>query len=556
MLPDKGVSVQVFTALRAARTIARQGRHLQEFCRGRVSMAWDEVGLTRALDLLAQRFKGPGGVAGVVKDGRVVARRVWGHADMSAGLAMTAATRLPICSISKQFTVALLLDQVGDPATLDPWVADYLPAFQAPLPRVQHLADNQSGLRDYWALTVLHGAHPEQHFRREDARPLLTRMQTGHFPPGTSYSYCNANFRILGEMIERHSGRDLAGLLADRIFAPAGMRTAALLPDTRTNADGVVGYEGNDTVGFLPAQNGIWWAGDAGISASLDDMLAWECHIDTTRDDPAALYNRLSPSPHFADGSPATYGHGLSHAEVAGRASTGHGGGLRGFRSHRRHVASERLSVVVMLNHEADAHGAAFGLIEAALGVAPMAETPAPPDWQGLWLDPEDGLILRTVPDTAGLRLDYATSPARLKVEADGVARGKGVSLERRDGGLVMRRPDENRVVSAVPLVPSDAADVAGISGRYWSDELQATLEIGGGDGAAHARFDGMLGHGPVERMYPEARDIWAIPTRRSMDASPPGDWTVQVHREQGRVAGLTLGCWLARGIGYRKMDG
>jgi hypothetical protein len=44
-----------------------------------------------------------------------------------------------------------------------------------------------------------------------------------------------------------------------------------------------------------------------------------------------------------------------------------------------------------------------------------------------------------------------------------------------------------------------DRADVSDIAGSYWSDELQASVQIGGGDGAAHAGFQGMLGQGPVE---------------------------------------------------------
>ena len=515
---------------------------------------WNETALMRALDLLPQAYKGPGGVAGVVKDGQVIAARAWGHADMAARLGMTQATRLPICSISKQFTVALLLDRVADPASLDPFVADYLPGFTQALPTVQNLADNQSGLRDYWALTVLHGAFPEQEFRRSDALPLLARMKTGHFAPGTSYSYCNNNFRILGELIERATGRDLPGLLAERIFAPAGMRSAALLPDSRHNADGVVGYEGNDAMGFIPAQNGIWWAGDAGISASLADMLAWEQFIDATRDDAAGLYNRLSVSPTFADGSPAAYGNGLSHAVVAGRHTTGHGGALRGFRAHRRHVAEDRLSVVVMFNHEADAHGAAIGLIEAAYGPAEAVEATAPVGWQGLWRDDTDGLIVRTSVHDGGVRLDYATTPSRLMVGADGVARAMGLVLTRQDDRLVLQRMDENRVITAQALTPSDNSDVTDIAGNYWCSELGARLQIGGSDGAAHVGFEGMLGRGPAERMYPEAVDIWSVPTRRSMDASPPGDWTLQVNRVAGRVTGLTLGCWLARALHYVPM--
>lgn len=515
----------------------------------------EEAALTRALDMLPQRFKGPGGVAGVVKDGKVIARRAWGYADMYARADMQASTLLPICSISKQFTCAVLLDQVADLAALDAKVADYLPNLQSPLPTVKQLCDNQSGLRDYWALTVLQGAQPEQTFARADALPLLARMKTVHFTPGTSYSYCNCNYRILSELIETTTGQPLADLYATRLFGPAAMTTAQLRPDTRHPADGVVGYEGNDAVGYLPADNGIYWIGDAGISASLDDMLAWEVFIDATRDDAQGIYNRLSAPPRFADGSPASYGFGLKHDQIAGRTTTGHGGALRGFRAHRLHVAAERLSVVVMFNHEADAHAAAVSLIETALGrKADAGQTPSA-DWQGLWLDEAQGLVTRTEADAKGITLHYATTPARLALGADGVARASGVSLHLGPDGLTMQRPAENLTVTPRRLTPLEGADAADLAGQYWSDELDATLTIATRDGGTYACFDGLLGAGPMERMHPIAADLWVIPSRRSMDASPPGDWTVQLHRNgAGAVAGLTLGCWLARRIGYRRL--
>ena len=48
--------------------------------------------------------------------------------------------------------------------------------------------------------------------------------------------------------------------------------------------------------------------------------------------------------------------------------------------------------------------------------------------------------------------------------------------------------------------------------------------------------------------------DVWVIGRRCAVDASPPGDWTVQVQRDAARsVTGLTLGCWLARCIACRR---
>ncbi|TMV54585.1 aminopeptidase, partial [Thioclava sp. BHET1] len=111
---------------------------------------FDLGAVQHALDMLPLKFRGPGGVAGVVKDGRIVARRAWGNADLNRHLPMATDTRLPICSISKQFTCALLLDQLGDPADHDARVADYLPAYRDEIPKLAELCHNQSGLRDYW----------------------------------------------------------------------------------------------------------------------------------------------------------------------------------------------------------------------------------------------------------------------------------------------------------------------------------------------------------------------------------------------------------------------
>ena len=229
----------------------------------------DLAALERALDLLPDQFRGPAGVAGVVHRGKVIARRAWGYADMATRVPMTAARRMPICSISKQMTCALLLDLFDHPEALDPLLPALLPQFSGPLPTVVQLCHNQSGLRDYWAMTVLQGATPEGRFSADDGRALLAQARSGHFAPGAHYSYCNGNFRLLAELIQRASGRDFAALLQERIFDPAGMRTARLSADMSERVDGVIGYEGNDEVGFLPAASAINWFGDAGVSASL-----------------------------------------------------------------------------------------------------------------------------------------------------------------------------------------------------------------------------------------------------------------------------------------------
>ncbi|MEI4472917.1 D-aminopeptidase [Frigidibacter sp. MR17.24] len=500
------------------------------------------------LDRLPDLYPGPGGVAGIVHEGRVVAARAWGHATVAGAVAMTTATALPICSISKQFTCAAFLAHL-EPETMEHRLADHLPLMGGARPGLRQMMANQSGLRDYWALAPLLGALPEGEFRRSDGPAVYGRMRTGHFAPGTSYSYCNQNFRIAADILQDETGRDLAEIYDATLFGPAGMAGARISPDTAVPPPGVTGYEGSPERGHVPVVNRLYWKGDAGITASIDDMLAWECFIDATRDDETGLYRRISAPPVFSNGAPASYGFGLAHERLpGGQAATGHGGALRGFRAYRMHVAEARLSAVVIFNHEADAHGAANRLIGAALGTpAPAPGRPGPV--AGVWRDPTSGLLIRVDPALQGQTLRFATGPDPLR--ADGT--GDGLRITPEGEGLRMVRPGENLDLLAEPVAPGPGG---AIDGLYHWDELDAWLRIETRDGATHAVASGHFGTAQPERLHAVGRDTWVMPVLRSVDAPAPGDWTVSVRRAaDGTPQGLTVGCWLARGLSYRRVS-
>lgn len=507
----------------------------------------DRAALDLALDGLPRRLPGPGGVAGVVHEGRVIARLAWGCEDISTARPMTAESLFPICSITKQFTCAALLEAVGDTSRLDARVADHLPNFTGTLPTVAQMAHNQSGLRDSWALTVLHGAQPEGRFEHDDAPRLFAQMRTGHFAPGTHYSYCNANFRIISDLLEDATDTPIAQHY-DRLFDRFGMETARLAADTSLPLD-TAPYEGNADTGWLRAINRIWWQGDAGLAASLDDMLAYEQAIDAMRDDPGSIYGRLSAPVTFADGAPARYGWGLAREDLAGIALTGHGGALRGWRSRRIHAAAERLSVVVMVNHDGNAHAAAQHLLRAALGEAEPARTTPDADWHGDWIDDDSGLLASIGAD--GLRWAAGNGAEALgQVDANRLTNA-GTDVTRNGDGVTLSRPGENLRATLRPVSGVATHDIAG---AYHCAETGSTMTVAQNGPAWTARFDGLLGQGPAEPMEPVGTDIWAMYSRRGMDAAPPGRWTVQVERDtDGRIAGLVVGCWLARKLAFRR---
>lgn len=511
--------------------------------------------IERAIAELPKHFKGPGGAVAVVKDGAVIARHAWGFADLGRRVPFSPETLFPICSISKQFTCALLLDRFADPGRLDELLRARLPKLQDTPPRIVDLCHNQSGFRDYWALTVLCGAKPEGRFSPADAAELIGRTRTLHFPAGSQYSYSNGNFRLLSDLIEDELKEDFGKLLFTRILSPAGMQTARLHPETAKLPGAIVGYEGNEAFGFIPAVNNIHWTGDAGIAASLDDMIAWEKFIDRGRGDANGLYRRLSARPNFADGKPAAYGFGLAFMESNGVALTGHGGALRGFRCHRVHAAAERLSVVVLFNHHGSAREASFKVLRAALGQAEPTrkEIAYDPQWTGAYLDRATGLLLDI---GAGAR-DGQIS-ARFTTDADMLdltnadeATSPAMTLKRDGDILRMTRPVDNlqgTLKRAGGTAPTD------IAGRYHSAELDAQFEITETGGAFHGAFEGFLGKGAMQPLYPAGPDIWRLPCQRSMDAPAPGDWTLVFERDgNGRITGAAVGCWLARGVRFEK---
>ncbi len=511
--------------------------------------------IEQAVADLAHRYPGPGGAVAVLREGEVLVRHAWGYANAEQRIPFTPQTLFRICSITKQFTCAAMLDLCPDLSVLDGAIRAQLPNLAGPAPGAAHLAHNQSGLRDYWAVAMLQGAAPEQSFGDHDSTRVIAGTRSLQFASGTRFSYSNNNFRILSNALEAHTGRSFAEMLRAQIFEPAGMETAFLAADTRAMPDGAEGYEGNVALGFRAAENRILWTGDAGMGASLDDLIAWERHIDATRDLSDSLYGRIARPVSFADGAPAGYGFGLGRGTMHGRPWTGHGGALRGWRSQRIHLPQERVSVVVMFNHLAHAHLAQAEVLAAVLGLDRPASpaTLDPPDWLGAWLEPETGLSLRVEAAEAGqVRVMFGHSPELLDLNPDGSAGGAGMRLVPCADGLRLQRGGDNLDSLLRPLAPATAGlDVGGV---YACAEIDGELTVADAGGVLYGAFSGPLGRGRMEQLASIGADVWALPCPRALDHTPPGDWTLHFQRDaQGRVDRALVGCWLARRLVYEK---
>ncbi|KAE8396092.1 beta-lactamase/transpeptidase-like protein [Aspergillus alliaceus] len=477
---------------------------------------------------------------------------------------MDSSTLMPICSITKQMLCMILKDLECNPTpemakrgSVRQQFSDSLDQLLRPEImgktglRIAHLCNNQSGIRDYWAMSMFWGAHPDGGFKLgEDAKKTLDRTRSLHFEPGTQYAYCNLNFHVLARVVEKVSGSKLGDLLDERLFSLAGMKTATLCEDNANLPPPCVGYEGCESFGFVPATNCMQWSGDAGVVASLKDMVAYESYLDKSWDNPHSLYRAVAREQSFKDGTAARYGYGLAHGTVGGVVTIGHGGALRGFRLHRLHAPSERLSVVVMLNHQADAEEVADHILKSVLKLfghqLPFLKTAKPsPDWVGTFFDPDAQLAVEVSYGSPGqVIVSYAGGDETLTCvdEVNGQSTTMKGKIDR--DILTIHRLVDNRVVNARRVGSSQEPPKEHYIGKYRCAEIDSTFYCSGAGGMLYGAFDGFLGQGPAHLMRYLGDDIWALSCPRGLDAPAPGNWTVVFKRDgHGYITSVVIGC-------------
>lgn len=514
--------------------------------------------------LLNERFPdgAPGVAVGVVREGKQlsITRGQARLADPAADRALpfTPASLFRACSITKQFVALLLLqlDAEGRLSLNDPpgkWVPA-LAGFHPDL-RLKHLAQNRSGLVDYWCAAMLTGARPESLFTREDGEQLIASLPRQMFAPGRGTRYNNGNWRILEWVLSAASGQPLAELLSTRIFAPLGMSRTQLGEDTSLELpDGTTGYR---RVGdrWEREITRIWWSGDAALVTTLEDMLKWEAAW--LRHDPVltSAQDRLTQALPHADGSIASYAFGMNAWRAQGRRMHWHGGALRGWRMAQLRFPDDHAAVLVMQNRTANPVPLALEVAEL-IGLAPAWDVPeaagdeiiGQPNPTGAWRSDEVDLVA-----TFGEQAGHAT--LSLGMDASVLVRIGTDTLVSTDGFTHVEQVNEQLKISSRNLgwtarfrrLPfADTRPTLG-STNWYSAELDAQIRFAA-EGAS-LTVSGRHGTSETYAVHAVAADQVAFDCPRALDEQPPGRYHL---RRDGDT--LIVGCLLAHGFVFRRV--
>ncbi|MFE5614322.1 serine hydrolase domain-containing protein [Streptomyces sp. NPDC056470] len=367
------------------------------------SPAPDMEGVTAALN--AAMAKGAPGAMARFTGPRVVKTKTLGVRDRVSGAPMDAAARFRIGSVSKTFSSVVLLQLVDEgKVELDAPVNRYLPGL---LPddkiTVRHLLTHRSGLADYtdkmFNQTVPGFEAVRKRVFSYQELVDLSLAEPRTTQPGVAYKYSNANFVVVGMLIEKVAGGPVAQEYERRIIKPLGLRnTSYVHPDTQIAGLHARGYLHPDEAGAAlvdSTEQTVSWAQSAGaIISNPADLNTFMTALMRGRLlSPAMLDAMTTVTPTDATNT-RFYGLGLRRYDLScGTQVFGHTGTVQGFYTYAFATRDGRRSLAAMANtsNRGEANTALGGTLEAAFcGKKPATAKSASPADRGFSVLPAE----------------------------------------------------------------------------------------------------------------------------------------------------------------------
>jgi D-alanyl-D-alanine carboxypeptidase len=312
--------------------------------------------INSAITAWFSEYNAPGAIVGIwiPSKGTYVAAR--GKADLASGEAMQTDDHMRIGSITKTFTVTVLLQLVDkERVRLDDPVSKYL----SYIPNGQHitlrmLANMTAGLFNYTADKRFERAFLQNPQRIWTPRQLVnvSLRHRPDFPPGTGWNYSNTNTVVLGIIIEQVTGKSMLDVFKEESFQPLGL-TNTIWPTTSAlplpYAHGIT----DQTLNGKEADGTHWnpsWAFTAGkIISNLQDLKTWAKAVATGAQISPALQKQRLTWVKFPPLTPEkTYGLGI----VYNHGWLGHEGSLPGYNSDAYYLPSQDATMILLVNSD------------------------------------------------------------------------------------------------------------------------------------------------------------------------------------------------------------
>jgi CubicO group peptidase (beta-lactamase class C family) len=320
----------------------------------------------------------PGFAVLVRQNGKTAFERGYGLRDLRTKARIDARANFRLASFTKQFTaMAVILLVHEGKLRYDESLTEIFPDFPAygKTITIRNLLTHTSGLPDYEdlmdAVEKSKGPiwTPAHQIQDDEVLALLEKEKSGKFAPGTSWSYSNSGYVVLGLIVAKGSGKSYGEFLHERIFAPLKMNHTIVYQKGKNEVANRAFGHSRENGAFKETDQSSTSAtlGDGGIYSNLEDLAKWD---DALRNytllgekemQPALTPAKLADGsePHWPSeanddnlhpGKPVSYGFGWFLDSYQGRQRMWHTGGTMGFYTVIERFPDDHITVIILSN--------------------------------------------------------------------------------------------------------------------------------------------------------------------------------------------------------------
>lgn len=221
----------------------------------------------------------------VADKGKIIYQQQTGWANRQYRLPIEVNSKFRICSITKTFTAVLILQLMEEgKIDLNKTIGEYLPEYTGEARdkvTIHHLLTYSSGIEN------LDQQSEAMYALQMPVDTIIKRYCSGKLvsAPGTKMDYKNAEFIILGKIIEKITGKSYAVVLKERILQPLKMHNSGLL----NNKDIIPGLVNNylaDSTGKFYNDDPYWienFYSSGAMFATAADLLKFDQALFTNK---------------------------------------------------------------------------------------------------------------------------------------------------------------------------------------------------------------------------------------------------------------------------------
>jgi len=287
------------------------------------------------------------GSALVAKNGNILLNKGYGYRNATDKVANNEQTIFQLGSVTKQFTSAVILKlQEEKKLSVSDKLSKYFPGYpKGDSITIEQLLTHTSGIYNYtndgkfMANEVTKSANREMMMALFKDKPL-------DFSPGSSWSYSNSGYSLLGYIIEAVTKKPYEQAVRKYIFTPLKMTHSGFdFTHLKSNEKAIGYFKLNDKEKEeAPIVDSSVSFSAGAIYSTIGDLYLWHKALQKnsilSREQQEKAYTPVKNR----------YGYGWSIDSIEGKRRVSHGGGIHGFITTIARVPEDDICIVLLSN--------------------------------------------------------------------------------------------------------------------------------------------------------------------------------------------------------------